>query len=185
MEASIAVRLTLRLTLHATMRRQRITQAPRKARVAPTAMKKVPCGREDCCMNGAPAVQGITRVGMPAPAIVGIPVRWMAASVFVTVGAARPCRLVDVVVRSGAFVKAKVLSVDRPSCVVVRAVVCCVVCAVVSPDVAVVCVAVLRFGTPLNCACVLSGRASKSASSGTACLHRNRAILPAALAAGL
>ena len=61
--------------LQATSRRQRSTQAPKKARTAPTAMKNVPSGREDFCMNGASAVNGMTSVGIPAPAIVGRPVR--------------------------------------------------------------------------------------------------------------
>jgi hypothetical protein len=44
-------------------------------------MKNVPSGRDDFCMYGALAVKGITRVGIPAPAIVGRPVRWKALSV--------------------------------------------------------------------------------------------------------
>lgn len=39
--------------------------------MAPTQMKTVPSGRSDFCMNGAPAVQGMTCVGTPAPAMVG------------------------------------------------------------------------------------------------------------------
>jgi hypothetical protein len=53
---AIAVRLTLRLMLQATIARQRRTQAPRNASVAPTAMKNVPSGRSDLRMKGALAV---------------------------------------------------------------------------------------------------------------------------------
>ena len=72
---AIAVLLTLRLTLHATIPRQRSTQAPRNASDPPTAMKKVPSGKDDFRMKGALAVYGMTSVGIPAPAIVGRPVR--------------------------------------------------------------------------------------------------------------
>lgn len=47
-----------------------------KPRAAPTQMKTVPSGRLDFCMKGAAAVSGTPMVGMPAPAIVGRPVRW-------------------------------------------------------------------------------------------------------------
>jgi SH3-like domain-containing protein len=73
---TIAARLTDRLMLHATRTRQSKTHAPKKARVAPTAMNTVPSGRDDFCMNGASAVNGMTRVGMPAPWMVGRSVRW-------------------------------------------------------------------------------------------------------------
>lgn len=69
-----AERLTERFMLHATRPRQRSTHAPMKARTAPTAMKTVPSGKADFCMNGAFAVYGTTIVGIPAPAIVGSPV---------------------------------------------------------------------------------------------------------------
>lgn len=75
MEA-IAAFATLRLTVHATMPRQKTTHPPRKASMAPTQIKRVPSGRFERCMNGASAVYGMTSVGIPAPAMVGIPDRW-------------------------------------------------------------------------------------------------------------
>lgn len=51
-----AARLTDRLMLHATRPRQSSTQAPMKAKTAPTAMNTVPSGMVDFCMNGAAAV---------------------------------------------------------------------------------------------------------------------------------
>lgn len=71
MTLAIAARLTERLMVHATMARQANTQAPRKARQAPTAMKTVPSGRSDFCIKGASAVKGMTMSGTVAPARVG------------------------------------------------------------------------------------------------------------------
>ena len=82
-------------------------------------------------MNGALAVNGMTSVGMPAPAIVGRPVRWIGALVKVPVGFARPPELLDPVERFGAFVSWKVLValLEAPlfACVLVPVLVFCVV----------------------------------------------------------
>lgn len=71
--------------LQATSPRHNNTQAPIKARTAPTAMKMVPSGMVDFCMKGAAAVYGITRVGTPAPAMVGRPVSEKSAPLVVDV----------------------------------------------------------------------------------------------------
>lgn len=71
-----AARCTLRCSDQATRPRQARMAAPMKPSAAPTQMKTVPSGRLDFCMKGALAVSGTMTVGMPAPAIVGRPVRW-------------------------------------------------------------------------------------------------------------
>jgi hypothetical protein len=39
-------------------------------------MNTVPSGKDDFCMNGASAVNGMTIVGIPAPWMVGRSLRW-------------------------------------------------------------------------------------------------------------
>ena len=67
---AMAARFTERCRAHATRPRQAMTQAPRKARKAPTQMKTVPSGKSDFCMKAAPAVLGICATGVPRPAMV-------------------------------------------------------------------------------------------------------------------
>lgn len=63
--------MTERLIVQATIARHASTQAPRKARQAPTAMNMVPSGAVDFCMKGASAVKGMYMSGTVAPARVG------------------------------------------------------------------------------------------------------------------
>lgn len=47
----------------ATIPRQAKMARAQKARADPTTMKTVPSGRVDCCMNGAPLVEGTEGAG--------------------------------------------------------------------------------------------------------------------------
>ena len=147
----MAARLTERLILHATKPRQSSTQAPRKAKQAPTAMKTVPSGSFDFCINGASAVKGMTSVGMPAPSMVGRPVRWKALPEVVAVP------------EEAAVVEASAFVVCADEAVIE-----------VAEDAVedlVVCVAVERSGRSLSCACAMGSTAS--ASRARACFHRD------------
>lgn len=75
MYCAVAARLTDRWRDQAAKPRQARMHMPRKPRAAPTAMKTVPSGTVDFCINGALAVFGMMAVGIPTPAIVGTPLR--------------------------------------------------------------------------------------------------------------
>lgn len=158
---AIAAFLTLRLMDQATRPCQKSTQAPRKASTAPTTMKTVPSGRLDFCMNGASAVFGTIMVGIPAPAMVGRLLMWMAPL---------PVDVPPVVANEEVAVLSAVLSAVVVASVELGALLVLVDSALEVSEVAssVVCVAVERSGRSVNWAVTIG--TAKSARSASVCI---------------